>query len=54
MTGFDLVDEDILRPAELTGHADVEFAFERIGAPFKNDKIVAPANFSHHWCEFFG
>ena len=27
-------------------------ALQRIGALFEDDKILAPGNFSHQWCEF--
>ena len=51
---LDLVDQHVLGPAELLRHADVELAFKRIFASFQNDKVMAPSDFSHQWCEFFG
>ncbi len=39
--------------SQLPGHADVEFAFQRRGAPFQDEQIVTPGNFSHQRCEFW-
>lgn len=44
---LDLMDQGILGPAELSRHAQVEFAFERVSAPLQNNQIVAPSYFSH-------
>ena len=51
---LDLVDEHVLRPPELAGHADVELPFKGVLALLQNGEIMAPAYFSHQWCEFFG
>jgi hypothetical protein len=40
-------------PAELGGHAQVEFSSEGVFATFQNEKIMGPADFSHQWCEFW-
>ena len=49
---LNMMDENVLAPSILAGHADVEFPFEVIFAALKDQNIVSPANFSHHWCEF--
>ena len=49
----DLVNEDILGPAELAGHAQIEFPLQRVLAALQDGQVVAPADFSHQWCEFF-
>jgi len=50
---LDLMDKHVLGPSEFPGHTDVELALQRIGASFEDDKVMAPGNFSHQWCEFF-
>jgi hypothetical protein len=50
---FNLVDEHILGPAELAGHADVKFTFQRVLALAHADQIVSPGYFSNQWLEFF-
>ena len=50
---IDLVNEHILGPAELAGHAQIEFPLQRVLAALQDGQVVAPADFSHQWCEFF-
>jgi len=50
---LDLMNEDILGPAELAGHAKIELPLQRVLAAIQDCQVVAPANFSHQWCEFF-
>jgi len=50
---FDLVDENVFRPAEFPGHANVEFALQEIFAAGHDDQIMAPCNFSNQRLEFW-
>ena len=50
---LDLVNEYVLGPAELAGHAKVEFALQGIGTTLHERYIVTTTSFSHQWCEFF-
>ena len=49
----DLMNEDVLGPAEFAGHAHIEFPLQRILAAFQNGQVMTPADFSHQWCDFF-
>jgi hypothetical protein len=47
------MDEDVLGPAELLCHPDVELALERILALAKYGQMLGPTDFSNQWLEFF-
>ena len=49
---FDLMQQDVLGPAEFARHSDVEFAFQIILAAPHDCQMFRPTDFSNQWLEF--
>src|SRR4030067_3216657 len=48
-----LVNQNIFCPAKFLCCFKVKFTPDIVFAPFHDNDIFCPTDFSHHWCEFF-